>query len=120
MKKILIVEDDTSIRELLVEVLESEGYLVSSSINGADGIKSLESNIPDLILTDVSMPIMDGYTFKRELYYNPKWNKIPVVAMSAQDQAADKLADYGMNSFVKKPLKLEHLLKTLKSITRPA
>ena len=65
MKKILIVEDDISIRELLVEILEGQGYQVSSSINGSDGIKSLEKSTPDLILMDVMMPVMDGYTFRK-------------------------------------------------------
>jgi two-component system chemotaxis response regulator CheY len=116
MKKILVVEDDTSIRELLVEILEGQGYLVTSSVNGSDGIKSLETIIPDLILMDVMMPVMDGYAFKKELLLNPKWNLIPVVVMSAQSQGKEKLADYGITNFISKPLELNHLLETLRNI----
>lgn len=116
MKKILVVEDDTSIRELLIEILEGQGYQVSFGVNGFDGIKSLETIIPDLILMDVMMPVMDGYAFRKELLLNPKWNLIPIVAMSAQDQAKEKLADYGITNFINKPLELDHLLETLKSI----
>ncbi|MDO9181810.1 MAG: response regulator [Bacteriovorax sp.] len=117
MKRILVVEDDTSIRELLVEILEGEGYLVSASKNGYEGIQSLETYIPDLILMDVMMPIMDGYAFKNELLLNSEWRSIPVVAMSAQVQRKEKLADYGIVNFISKPLDLGHLLETLKNIS---
>lgn len=116
MKKILIVEDDISIRELLVDILEQKGYLVSSSVNGAEGIKSLEKGAPDLILMDVAMPIMDGYAFRKEVLLNSKWNKIPVIAMSSDHQCDKKLSDHGINTFISKPLKIDHLLSTIKSI----
>ena len=64
-KRILVVEDDTSIRELLVELLESEGYGVASAVNGLEALKYLQSNEnPDLILIDLMMPVMDGYAFR--------------------------------------------------------
>lgn len=116
MKKILVVEDDTSIRELLVEILESQGYQVSYGINGSDGIKSLNSVTPDLILMDVMMPVMDGYAFRKELLHNPKWNLIPVIVMSAQNQGKEKLADHGITNFISKPLELNHLLETVKCL----
>lgn len=72
-KQILVVEDDTSIRELLVELLESEGYVVSSAVNGLEGIKYLQSQqTPDLILIDLMMPVMDGYSFRSEQLKNSK------------------------------------------------
>ena len=117
MKKILVVEDDISIRELLVEILESEGYLVSASTNGSEGIKCLETLIPDLILMDIMMPVMDGYAFRKEMLLNPKWNQIPVLAMSAQVQAKEKLADYGLFNFINKPLELNHLLDTVRTLS---
>lgn len=117
MKKILIIEDDTSIRELLVEIFESEGYLVDSGVNGSEGIKALETNIPDLILMDVMMPVMDGYAFRMEQMKNPKWDSIPVVAMSAQDQGRGKLEDHGITNFINKPLELDRLLETVKSLS---
>ena len=67
-KKILVIEDDDSIRELLVELLQSEGYLVVSVSNGLEGIKYLESHSnPDLILMDLMMPVMDGYSFRTQI-----------------------------------------------------
>ena len=113
MKKILVVEDDKSIRELLIEILQDEGYSVTFGENGEEGLKSLESVVPDLILMDVSMPIMDGYTFKSELLKNDQWNTIPVIVMSAQDQGPEKLESHGFSNFIQKPLELNHLLETI-------
>lgn len=117
MKKILVVEDDISIRELLVEIFESEGYLVDSRVNGAEALTSLEANIPDIILMDVMMPVMDGYAFRLEQMKNPLWSSIPLLAMSAQDQGTGKLSDFGITNFISKPLELDHLLETVRSLS---
>ncbi len=117
MKKILVVEDDTSIRELLVEIFEIEGYEVHSSSNGLEGIYSLEKQIPDVILMDIFMPIMDGFAFRKEQMGNPAWNLIPTVAMSAQNQKEEELMTLGLTNFISKPLELDHLLATIRSLT---
>ncbi|MFA6236703.1 MAG: response regulator transcription factor [Bacteriovorax sp.] len=116
MKKILVVEDDTSIRELLIEILEDEGYCVSSSTNGSEGLKALELSIPDLIIMDIMMPVMDGYSFRKELLKNATWNAIPVLAMSAQAQSEQKLELHGFANFINKPLELNHLLETVSAL----
>ena len=116
MKKILVVEDDISIRELLVDVLESEGYQVTAGTNGFEGIKLLETITPDLILMDTLMPIMDGYAFRKEQMKNPLWNTIPVLMMSAQDQAKDKLDDHEIKNFITKPLELDDLLEAVRTL----
>lgn len=91
-KRILVVEDDTSIRELLVELLESEGYSVSSAINGLEGLKYLQTQgNPDLILIDLMMPVMDGYSFRTEQLKNSNWASIPTVVMSAEANAKEKM-----------------------------
>jgi len=117
MKKILIVEDDISIRELLVEIFESEGYEVNSSQNGSEGIKALEQGKPDVILMDILMPVMDGYAFREEQIKKPEWNEIPVLAMSAQNQELEKLEAYGIKHFIQKPLELDHLLNQVKQLS---
>ncbi len=116
MKKILIIEDDISIRELLEEIFEFEGYAVDASVNGSEGIKSLHTNIPDVILMDVMMPIMDGYEFRLEQLKNPHWKSIPVIAMSAQQQKDEKLESYGITHFISKPLELDDLLDTVREL----
>jgi CheY-like chemotaxis protein len=113
-KQILVVEDDTSIRELLVELLESEGYAVASAINGLEGIKYLQSQqIPDLILIDLMMPVMDGYSFRSEQLKNSKWASIPTVVMSAEANAKEKMKNFNITAFLSKPVELDTILKTV-------
>lgn len=113
-KRILVVEDDTSIRELLVELLESEGYSVSSAINGLEGLKFLQSEgNPDLILIDLMMPVMDGYSFRTEQLKNPVWSKIPTVVMSAEANAKEKMKNFSITAFLSKPVELDTILKTV-------
>lgn len=113
-KRILVVEDDTSIRELLVELLESEGYQVASAINGLEGLKYLQSNQnPDLILIDLMMPVMDGYSFRTEQLKNPDWSKIPTVVMSAEANAKEKMKNFNITAFLSKPVELDTILKTV-------
>ncbi len=118
MKKILLVEDDLSIRELLVEIFENEGYQVSSSLNGLEGIKSLQTETPDLIVMDIMMPVMDGYAFRKEMLADPKSSSIPLLALSAQTQSIEKLADYGITNFIKKPLELDELLEAVRNLLK--
>lgn len=117
-KRILVVEDDSSIRELLVELLQSEGYDVSSAVNGLEGLKYLqtESN-PDLILIDLMMPVMDGYSFRSEQLKNPDWAKIPVVVMSAEANAKEKMRSYDISAFLSKPVELDTILKTVEQFS---
>ncbi len=113
-KQILIVEDDNSIRELLVELLQGEGYEVVSAVNGLEGIHYLQKNkAPDLILIDLMMPVMDGYTFRTEQMKNADWSKIPIVVMSAEANAKEKLKNFGITAFLSKPVELETILKAV-------
>jgi CheY-like chemotaxis protein len=114
MKRILVVEDDTSIRELLVELLESEGYEVGSAVNGLEGLKFLQSGgRPDLILIDLMMPVMDGYAFRTEQLKNESWSKIPTVVMSAEANAKEKMRSFNITAFLSKPVELDTILKTV-------
>lgn len=112
-KRILVVEDDTSIRELLVELLESEGFTVSSAVNGLEGLKRLEADKHDLILIDLMMPVMDGYTFRTEQLKNADWAKIPTVVMSAESNAKEKMKSYNVTAFLSKPVELDTILRTV-------
>ncbi|MFP5384916.1 MAG: response regulator [Bacteriovoracia bacterium] len=117
-KRILVVEDDTSIRELLVELLESEGYDVGSAVNGLEGLKSLQSEKkPDLILIDLMMPVMDGYSFRTEQLKNPQWAEIPTVVMSAEANAKEKMKNFNITAFLSKPVELDTILKTVSRYT---
>jgi CheY-like chemotaxis protein len=113
-KSILVVEDDTSIRELLVELLESEGYHVASVVNGLEGLKYLQAEQkPDLILIDLMMPVMDGYSFRTEQLKHSDWSKIPTVVMSAEANAKEKMKNFNITAFLSKPVELDTILKTV-------
>jgi CheY-like chemotaxis protein len=118
-KKILIIEDDQSIRELLVELLESEGYSVAQATHGAEGLSYLVNNPnPDLILMDLMMPVMDGYGFRAEQMKNSKWSTIPVVVMSAEAAAREKLKPYAVTAFLSKPVELEAILDAVERYSK--
>jgi CheY-like chemotaxis protein len=113
-KRILVVEDDTSIRELLVELLESEGYGVAAAVNGLEALKYLQSSTaPDLILIDLMMPVMDGYSFRTEQLKNAEWSRIPTVVMSAEANAKEKMKNFNITAFLSKPVELDTIIKTV-------
>jgi CheY-like chemotaxis protein len=113
-KKILVVEDDQSTRELLVELLRTEGFSVSSVSNGQEALHSLETEIkPDLILMDLMMPVMDGYEFRTEQLKNEVWSMIPTIVMSAENNAREKLKPYHVSGFLTKPVQLDTILRKI-------
>jgi CheY-like chemotaxis protein len=107
------VEDDVDIRDAIVELL-SEDYDVSTAKDGAVALKMLrEGHAPDLILLDLMMPIMDGFTFREEQLRDPKLNGIPVIVMSADGNVIDKQARAKAIAYLKKPLDIQDFLGTL-------
>lgn len=106
--KILIVDDEAAIRDLLVEVLADEGYLVVAASNGRAAVAMVLREQPDLVLMDVMMPELDGPGTVRQLRALPESATVPIVLMSAAHHLAPDSAD-GV-SFVSKPFDLEHLL----------
>lgn len=109
-RSILLVEDDTGIRESVVECLESEGYRVSAASNGAEGLEWLRSGgRPDLVVLDLVMPVMNGAQFLSALRGEPAFRDIPVVLMTAA------MPSQGMpmpqaNGYLAKPFELNDLL----------
>lgn len=105
MATILVVDDVYSNREILVEILESEGYKVNSVGNGHFALISAENEKPDLILLDIMMPDMDGYEVCLRLKGNPKTKNIPVIFISALDNTSDivKALNSGGVDYITKP-----------------
>ena len=113
-KKVLIIEDDQDIRDSIVELLEDE-YETSTAANGAEALGLLRSESKfDLILLDLMMPVMDGFTFREEQLKNPDWAKIPVVVMSADGHVVAKQTRASAAAYLKKPVDIEELLAMLK------
>ena len=116
--KILVIEDDLDIRDSLLEILDIEGYSVVPAANGREAIErlsELENNLPNLILLDLMMPVMDGFEFRREQLAHKTWSTIPVVVMSADANVKQKLEATGgpVPAYLKKPVNLDDVLGTV-------
>jgi CheY-like chemotaxis protein len=110
MSKLLIVDDEVAILEALTDILSVEGYEVATAANGAEGLKNVHEDRPDLILLDLMMPVMDGQEMLRRLKDDPALRAIPVVVMSAGRVSK---ADLQGSRFLAKPFELDDLLDTV-------
>ena len=116
-EKLLIVEDNHILRDGLKDILTVEGYSVMTSSNGADALKQMNSVCPDMILSDIAMPEMDGYEFFDEVRSKPDWLTIPFVFITARGEKEDVLngKDMGADDYLVKPLTREELLTAVRS-----
>ena len=115
MKTILIVEDEQAIAEMLAAILEETDYQVVTAGNGQEALTKLETTSPDLILSDIMMPIMDGRTLCKKLQADPAYRSIPVVLMSAAYDSVSR-NDGTPTAFLMKPFGLQELLTTVGDI----
>jgi CheY-like chemotaxis protein len=108
---VLLVEDDTDIREAVGEVLADHGYQVVTAGHGAAALEQLrDGSRPDVILLDIMMPVMDGATFRAAQKADPALAAIPVVVMTALASAKDAPEWGDVAAFPTKPIKLDALL----------
>jgi CheY-like chemotaxis protein len=113
-KKLLIVEDDEAIRQMMQDVLEIEGYEILSAADGGEGIKLLNSSseTPCVIILDMMMPNVNGWQFLDEQRVNPKFSGIPVIVCSAYTESAKAVRP---SAFVEKPVQLPKLTQAVKA-----
>ena len=108
---ILLVEDDFDIREALSGILRDEGYVVRGASNGREALESLHRNADvQLILLDLMMPVMDGWAFRAEQRHEPALANIPVLVLSADGSARERIASLDAIGFLRKPVQLDALL----------
>ena len=109
---ILIVEDEPSVRRVLRLLLETEGYQVSEAENGPTGLALLQQEAPDLVILDVMMPGMDGFTVCRKIREQRRFQKLPVIFLTAKDADESRIMslDHGANDFLTKPYNSKELL----------
>ncbi|REE80938.1 CRP-like cAMP-binding protein [Lutibacter oceani] len=117
MKTILLIEDDTVLRETTEEILELENYKVVTAANGKRGIEQARIMLPDLIICDIMMPELDGYDVFKILSEEEKTKKIPFIFMSAKTEIKDirKGMDLGADDYLTKPVEEELLLSAIES-----
>lgn len=115
MTKVLIVEDNEMNLDMLSRRLARRGFTVLSAGDGAAGIAIVREARPDLVLMDMSLPVMDGWTATRALKADPETAAIPVVALTAHAMEADRIRalDAGCDAFAAKPIDLPELLATI-------
>jgi CheY-like chemotaxis protein len=110
---VLIVEDDADLREMMAQLLALEGYRAKTVANGQEALDYLkQEGVPELILLDLMMPVMDGWEFRRRLAEDPALASLPVVVLSALDQA--RAADVDGVAFLKKPLDFDRLVELVR------
>lgn len=116
-KKILIVEDDGNIRELLRLYLEREGYEITEAANGEEGVELWRKINPDMILLDVMMPIMDGWQVCKIIR---KESKVPIIIMTAKGETFDKVngLEMGADDYIVKPLEMREVIARVRAIFR--
>lgn len=105
-RKILYIEDNEQNLYLIRFLLEKHGYEVHAALNGQEGIDRAATVLPDLILLDIQLPLMDGYTVARRLRANPELAAIPIVAVTSYAMAGDrdKALAAGCNGYIEKPI----------------
>lgn len=112
MSKILLVEDNEMNRDMLSRRLERKGLQVIVAVDGQQGIEMAQAEKPDLILMDMSLPILDGWAATRLLKANPQTKLIPIIALTAHAMAGDqeKCLEAGCDDYDTKPVEFNRLL----------
>lgn len=116
-KTILVIEDEPTMRELLDAELTNAGYKVHTAANGEEGIKSLQSIEPDLIICDRVMPIMSGYQLLERIHgAYPQYNNLPFIFLTAlgDERDRDSVGHLEPTAYLKKPIDYDVLLETIK------
>ncbi|MFH1783686.1 MAG: response regulator [bacterium] len=119
-KKILVVDDEPHIVKLIVTRLQANGYEVFTGTNGEEALEVARKERPDLILMDVLMPVMDGYTFVKTAKGDNDIKDIPVIILSAKDRMSELFKAEGIKDFLVKPCRAEELLKVVDAYLKPS
>ena len=116
MKKILIIEDDTDFQDIYGLYLRGEKFQVFQALNGKQGLEALEKEMPDLIILDLIMPIMDGEEFYVEMRKQKKWKDVPVIIATVNDTLPDRIQRLGgVAGHLRKPFDVEDLIKKIRT-----
>ncbi|MDJ0518730.1 MAG: response regulator [Okeania sp. SIO2F4] len=119
MVKILLVEDNEMNRDMLSRRLMRKKFEVVIAVDGAEGVDMSISEAPDIILMDMSLPVLDGWQATSKIKANPQTKNIPVIAITANAMTGDreKCLDAGCDDYDTKPVELPRLLNKIKNLT---
>ena len=118
MKKILLVEDNEMNRDMLSRRLVRKGYDVSIAVDGRQGVEMAQSAMPDLILMDMSLPVLDGWEATRQLKNADATRHIPIIALTAHAMSGDRerALEAGCDDYDTKPIELARLLEKIEAM----
>ena len=113
---VLVVDDERLIRTMLVDILEAQGFTCRTASNGEEALTACAEAQPDLILTDIMMPVMDGIEACRRLKANPAWAAIPVIALTTRSDPGSvlRMLDAGSLMYLTKPIAPERLVAAIR------
>ncbi len=117
-KRLLVVDDEPKLLRAIALDLKGEGYDVSTARSGNEALVSIAQRLPDLIVSDIRMPGMDGYTLARRLRQNQSTALVPIVFLTAKDTTADRIEGFrtGVDAYLTKPFEPDELLAVIASI----
>lgn len=117
-KRLLVVDDDPGLLLAVSETMRAEGYEVITARRGAEALSKIAQTLPDLIISDIRMPGMDGYQLVKNLRAAPRSRLIPIIFLTAKDETADRIAGFrsGVDAYLTKPFEPEELTAIVKAI----
>ena len=120
MAKILLVEDNEMNRDMLSRRLKKKGFEVEIAVDGQEGVDKAKSISPDLILMDLSLPVLDGWGATKAIKANPETSSIPIIALTAHAMAGDreKAMEAGADEYDTKPIDLKRLISKINSFIK--
>ena len=121
MPKILLVEDNEMNRDMLSRRLERKGYQVVLAVDGKSGLEMAQTAAPDLILMDMSLPVLDGWEASRKLKADPQTRCMPIIALTAHAMAGDRerAIEAGCDEYDTKPVDFARLIQKIEALLPP-
>jgi DNA-binding NarL/FixJ family response regulator len=118
LKRLLLVDDEPNLLTAIAAVLRGKGFEVTTARNGKDAMLQIARSLPDLIVSDVRMPVMDGYRLARQLRGAPHTKLIPIVFLTAKDETEDRIEGFraGVDVYLTKPFEPDELLAVVQNI----
>ena len=110
--KVLLVDDEAGLREAVQAYLEDSGFTVEAASNASEGWDKLQVSTPDVLISDIMMPQVDGYQFLQQVREDPRYKSLPVVFLTARGMTSDRIQGYsaGVDAYLSKPFDPEELV----------
>src|SRR5438046_8870228 len=118
LKRLLVVDDESDVLQAISACLRAEGYEVRTAHTGMEGLARVAEMAPDLIISDIRMPGLDGYTFARQLRASSRANLIPIIFLTAKNEPADRVESFrsGIDVYLTKPCEPDELLAVVANL----